>query len=237
MSNTSQTKITKSTKSWNTFANISSWNNPNLPTDVKYMRWMECGGGGDCMFFAIAEALNQQLKKPDWTMQKVRNLASSLVTEKNVDEMLNEYAQMEIKSEKFDPATILKEQDIKKRIEQLQKAIITPGWTFEGDDLILKHLLGHAPFSDIGFVVLSCFNQLRKVDPKLAKTKDEKVLCFCPRVSVIKNDKSKWFISLYNLRNVHWQLLGCETIKDKKRVVLCCFSEDMFPKIWKDWML
>lgn len=185
----------------------------------------ECGGGGDCLFHAIAYGLNQNYRfTSPLTAQSLRNTTAFNISKENVDDYLDEYIreqkQKSLPSRSFDPLAIARNKNVNDRVTHLQRVVSTPGFSYQGDDLSLK-LLSHSAFfkeNKLGFLVI----------------KDNGFFdCKLYPSDLVSED----FLVLYNISDAkmggHWKLAGVDSGHD----VQTLFTRENFPEVLKNLFL
>lgn len=157
----------------------------------------ECGGGGDCLFHAIAYGVNhssERKSRENLTFSDVRQYAAQGINANNAVQFLH-HMMLDPTANRFKP-TILqqkferKEVPIPELVAAIKTIIEMPGFYYQGDEGSLNALTHEdtkTPVSDIGYVILRSTGQ---------------ILC-----SVYGDDKP-YLMILYNVGNYHWQLIG-----------------------------
>lgn len=148
---------------------------------------IECGSDGDCLFYAIAEALNfenmKKMTKDDvYTADSLREIAANQITEDNFPLIIESYR---LEADSFDFNGNWEPSEITS-IEDLRTELIIPGNNFWGDIIVLQ-LLQQA--LKINFIIF------RSDSPKLYPTATE-------------NEDYELSIILYYENNIHFKLVG-----------------------------
>lgn len=154
----------------------------------KSVFYKDCGGGGDCMYFVIAEALNMLLSyyiERPIEMMDIRKCVATMVNSDSL-KTLNLFG--------WEPSHRIAKGDV----EATQKYILKPKtW---GESSFLSILLLHHPLFKlwgIGFIVFTC---LETVENK----KKKQVI----RSEIYKLPNTKHLICIINQDNHHWVLLS-----------------------------
>ena len=148
---------------------------------------MECGSEGDCLFYAVAEALNfenmKKVSKEDiYTVESLREIAAYQITEDNFPLIIESYR---LEADSFDFNGNWEPSEIQS-IEDLRTELIIPGNNFWGDIIVLQ-LLQQA--LRVNFIIL------RSDSAQLYPTATE-------------NDEYELSIILYYEDNIHFKLVG-----------------------------
>lgn len=168
---------------------------------------LDCGGNGDCLFYCVAEALNE----PD--MSVIRELASEQITDENFDLIIESYRiayDMDDFVCEWDPYEIMNKEDLK---NELRKG----GHNYWGDYVVIK-LLEQA--LDINFIVLNA----EKEDNK-RRTLKERFNIHSLGNDIQVNRKT---IILYYIDEEHFQLVG---YFDK--TYMCGLFDKIPMELWK----
>jgi hypothetical protein len=160
---------------------------PRLGKNFSKIGIMECGSEGDCLFYAIAEALNfenmKSMSNSDiYTVDSLREIAAEQITSDNFPLIIESYR---LEADSFDFNGDWDPNDIQTP-EELRTELIIPGNNYWGDIIVLQ-LLQQA--LGINFIIL------RSDDALLYPTATENS----------NYDKS---IILYYENNIHFKLLG-----------------------------
>ena len=160
---------------------------PRLEKNYSKIGIIECGSEGDCLFYAIAEALNFENMKSRsnediHTVDSLRELAASCITPDNFPLIIESYR---LEAESFDFNGNWDPNDIETP-EDLRTELIIPGNNYWGDIIVLQ-LLQEA--LGINFIIF------RSDAPLLYPTATE-------------NTNYNKSIILYYENNIHFKLLG-----------------------------
>ena len=167
----------------------------------------DCGGDGDCLFLCIVEALRDFNKMDDenYTVEKLRALAASRITDQNFILILETY-KAEAETDEFDglwdPFAVKNKKD-------LQIAMMEMGDSFWGDHIIIQ-LLSDA--LNLNFIILNDENELAQQEFRLQRIGLD-----------LRKDRKTIILSYYS--NVHYQLVGYFNGKNMQTV----FEYDEIP--------
>ena len=150
---------------------------------------LECGGGGDCLFYCIAEALNNILQFPEniieqpYSMEKIKQLTIDQINIDNFEIILDTYKtayQSQEMMDMWDPFKINNIDDLKETLK------------FCWGDHILLQLLQEALQINIiifnNYIFSNSGNNISSMGQSLSKYKKT--------------------ILLYYIDNIHFQLIG-----------------------------
>ena len=148
---------------------------------------MECGSEGDCLFYAIAEALNfenmKSMSNSDiYTVDSLREIAAEQITSENFPLIIESY---KLEADSFDFNGDWDPNDIQTP-EDLRTELIIPGNNYWGDIIVLQ-LLQQA--LGINFIIL----------------RSDEALLYPTATENSNYDKS---IILYYENNIHFKLVG-----------------------------
>jgi len=192
-------KINKN--NWHKYLNEYGWDKLELSWQkrVKFnynypFGFLDCGGGGDCLFSVISEALNLEdiYNNGDgnkYSIETIRGFASKEVKSENYENILNIYKALFDNNDfdgEWNPYDI-------NNIEELRKIISTNGDKYWGDHICLD-LLQRA--LDINFILM-------KTDFGI-ETDDSKY--FYPICQDINENTN--YIIIYYTDEIHFQLVG-----------------------------
>ncbi len=146
----------------------------------------DCGGGGDCLFHCVSEALNDKFGMTT-NYKTIRKICASGINESNFDFILTTY-KLEKENNEFhghwDPNTI-------KTIKDLQNIIKTPGNTYWGDN-----------------ISISLMENVLKMHFLVFQTIDTKYGYQISPYLMGTEYKYSNFILIHNRTNIHFQLIG-----------------------------
>ena len=151
---------------------------------------MDCGSEGDCMYYCVAEAINNPLNLLDihYDYKELRLLTSEQINKNNYESILVSYKLAFDNNEfngEWNPYSINNISDLKKEIKK-------PGNNFWGDHITLM-LLQEA--LNINLILLS-------------GNIDENDLNDCKIISLFQDLKYEKTIILYYIENIHFKLIG-----------------------------
>lgn len=159
----------------------------------KNSKWgiLDCGGNGDCLFLAIAEAINE----PD--METIREMAAEQITEENFDHIIECYRLLVEEDEflnEWDPYEI-------NNYLELREELMKDGHNYWGDHIVLQ-LLENA--LDINFIILNS-EELTEDGERVNKKLEERF-----KIHYMGNeiDLKRKTIILYYIDQCHFQLVG-----------------------------
>ena len=160
---------------------------PRLEKNFSKIGIMECGSGGDCLFYAIAEALNfenmKNMSNSDiYTVDSLREIAADQITSDNFPMIIESYR---LEADSFDFNGDWDPNDIHTP-EDLRTELIIPGNNYWGDIIVLQ-LLQQA--LGINFIIL----------------RSDEALVYPTATENSNYDKS---IILYYENNIHFKLVG-----------------------------
>ena len=168
-------------------SNLVHWGvNAPLQFDI-----IECGKGGDCLFYTLAQALFL-IDNVNVDMIQLRKWMASTIKPENIREFCQEVCE---EQKHYCPSGALNFELVLKQYCQhpnilsiIRQIVQRPGWTFQGTDGSLRWLLHHHPhFFNKGFVIFSSWG--------------------FDHTQVIKTSKSRDYILLFNNAHTsHWQL-------------------------------
>lgn len=160
---------------------------PRLGKNFSKIGIMECGSEGDCLFYAIAEALNFENMKSMadadiYTAESLRELAAEQINSENFPLIIESYR---LEADSFDFNGNWEPNDIETP-EDLKSELIVPGNNYWGDIIVLQ-LLQKA--LSINFIIF----------------RSDKPLMYPTATENSNYDKS---IILYYESNIHFKLIG-----------------------------
>lgn len=190
-------KITKN--NWHKYMNEYGWEkldggwirrlNKHSENKNKNSCWglLDCGGDGDCLFYAVAEAIGE----PD--MQTIREIAAKQITDENFDIIIESYRTAYDSGEfifEWNPYEIITKDNLR---EELQKT----GHNYWGDHIVVQ-LLEKA--LNINFIILNTENEVIK-----RGTLKERFSIHSLATEFNPNRKT---IILYYIDSEHFKLVG-----------------------------
>lgn len=190
---------------------------------------LETGGGGDCLFHAVAAGFNHLFNAMILQMEQVRELAAKqlgqLTEDQVVEFIIDLLGRMPHQFKTLTPAN---------RLAQLQAIVRKPGGTYWGETGTLRQLLLRCPtFAErhLGFAVINIRNkpvafrpttvteqnEFLKTHPNRKKPPTEVATKWEPRVetTILRLPDTKYLLFLHCLENSHWVLLGYAPNADK----------------------
>ena len=153
----------------------------------------EEGGGGDCLFHALAACIRQTNPVVNVQMQEVRNELSNSINHRNVNNFVeavrSDHKQM-LPTGSVDFNVIEMPKSRHDRAKTVKGLVSNAGVTFQGTDVVLTFLADHSRYFktfDIGVVVLTSYGPgFSAVYP-----------------SPVHGWKKHYFL-LFNSANAHW---------------------------------
>lgn len=166
------------------------------------IRILECGGGGDCMFHAVAAALTLIQKQPV-SMEFVRKMLAESINVGNVSEFIKNMKadhKQQVLNGATDFNTVFRDDSNtlssqEETVTLVRSLVRTQGTTFQGTDEVLFWIVKHSEFfgqNHLGFLLFTDHGPL-----------------FTTPIGV----DARNFIMLFNVSNRHWMLAVLETEK------------------------
>ena len=216
-----------------------------LHRNLRQMFVLDCGGGGDCLFFSVAAGYNQAFQSLLYHMEGMRDLAAEQLAKLSPDE-IKEFA-IDLHGKLPDWFAAMPQD--KERLAYLQALVRKTGNAYWGETGTLRQLLlKAAPFVDykIGFAVINirrkptAFRPLTDFEkshylaknrqpPKEVATKHEPK----PEITIFRRADTQYLLFLHVLDNVHWVLLGfspTSMVQPVDAPIGSTFAIDSFPK-------
>ena len=195
----------KNQNNWHKYLSEYGWNKLEKiwKEKIKFgynfpLGYLDCGGGGDCLFSVIAEAFNLEDiynggEGSKYTIDSVRNIAANEVNNDNFDNIIGIYRAL-YDNDDFDgewnPYNI-------NNIEEFKKIIITSGDEYWGDHLCLDLLKTGLK---INFIIMKTSLSIENYDDF------DKNSLFYPIFQDM--DFNSKYIILYYTDEIHFQLVG-----------------------------
>jgi len=171
---------------------------------------MECGGGGDCLFHAIAQGLRTSgyPELANVSMQDIRNWAAEMLTLDNLPMFVQDWNQSKEKQ---------------MSLEEIQKRIRSCGNDYQGETGTLQFLLCHHPILKkyrLGFMVINLHShRFRTPQPK---TKKDRLIA-----QYFTDENTEFVMTLY-CTGEHWLLAGVAVFPS---LVTCFIPLASFPHV------
>jgi hypothetical protein len=166
------------------------------------MHLIDCGAGGNCLFHVISTIINSLHKKYKFTAKDVRKMTAKSISEENIDSILETYS-IDYKNNEYDfqwdPIKLKGKYSSVKKTRIMKKIVKTEGFLYEGDLLSIDLLYKNKFMKNkkLAFVIISDSGQM--VLPKTPYSPDN-------------------YGILYNMGNIHWQMVGLTRNGIKKTV-------------------
>lgn len=179
---------------------------------------IECGGEGNCLFHVISFILNELLSnEKKYDSDKVRKLTAKSINNDNVNSILENYL-IDYKNHNseflWNPEE-LNEFSIEQKTKELKSIIKTDGYIYEGDMVSLSLLSNSDIFKKhkLGIIIFTDHYNIHTIPD----------LPYIPEIYGI----------IYNVSNIHWQLIGMYDHKNNKNKIL--FSESEMDYIFENF--
>jgi hypothetical protein len=173
-----------------------------------YPTTIEAGGGGDCMFHAVANCLSKWIGQKI-SMQDVRNELALSIDVECVDALIKEVADDHAA---FVPRGGCNLNKVKfsalsgSRVNQMRRLAVSPGTRFQGTDVLLRQLVDHSSYfvkRSVGALTLNAFGP-----------------GFSGVMPPIVTHQRDHYIVLYCSNNAHWQMCEIKLPSGERRSVL-----------------
>lgn len=168
---------------------------------------IECGKGGDCMYHAIAVALNELLGISRLSFQDIRNIAAHTLDSSNFELFRSAWVERVSVNVKAFQSMPPVQQMIVMKNSLLTCGQDSSGYAAWGDDSVLQLLLLQSNLFKhlgIGFAVLRMDKRVfGKSDPRRSHTKHHRIFS----LQIFRTAETRHLILLLNLNQTHFQLL------------------------------
>lgn len=161
---------------------------------------IECGMGGDCLFHSIAYLLSK-FNNINYDYKNIRELTANLINKNNINSILDTYTVDYINNKSdflWNPSKLIKFESETKKIETFKCIIKTSGFLYEGDLISLNLITNSDIFiqNKIGLIIITNTRQIIRIETSKYE----------PDI----------FGILFNISNIHWQLIGGYINNNKK---------------------
>jgi hypothetical protein len=172
------------------------------------LKTIEAGGGGDCLFHAIARGMTDWLGK-EITMMNIREELAKSITSDNARRFIRHICEdhkLFLPRGSVDWNLLRFHRQNRTAARQARRLVRQCGTSFQGTDVVLRQLLAYSPFlrkAGIGCVAANAFGPgFSGIYPCLEKA------------------PLHWYIILYCSNNTHWQAATIRTARDGRVGVL-----------------